>query len=77
MASKLSQMDEVLREVANTIDNTTLLVVMGDHGMTSSGEHGGDSSHEVNSFLFTYTKKERAWKQSHSQVNNIRKQVKF
>ncbi|XP_062517270.1 GPI ethanolamine phosphate transferase 3-like [Corticium candelabrum] len=55
MASKLSQMDEVLREVANTIDNTTLLVVMGDHGMTSSGEHGGDSSHEVNSFLFTYT----------------------
>ena len=30
----------------------TLLLVMGDHGMTDEGEHGGASRHEVTSALF-------------------------
>lgn len=30
----------------------TLLLVMGDHGMSDAGEHGGASSHEVDSALF-------------------------
>lgn len=31
---------------------------MGDHGMTRSGDHGGDSKDEVMAGLFIYTKKE-------------------
>ena len=32
-----------LRLVIDSIDNETLLVVIGDHGMTETGDHGGDS----------------------------------
>lgn len=39
------------------IDEDTLLFVMGDHGMTSTGDHGGDSVDEVTSALFIYSKK--------------------
>ena len=30
---------------------------MGDHGMTISGDHGGDSKDEVMAALFVYSKK--------------------
>ena len=30
---------------------------MGDHGMTISGDHGGDSKDEVMAGLFVYSKK--------------------
>nr|GFD55283.1 GPI ethanolamine phosphate transferase 3 isoform X1 [Tanacetum cinerariifolium] len=33
MHEKLKQMDSVLRRVIDNLDNETLLVVMGDHGM--------------------------------------------
>ena len=29
-----------------------LLVVIGDHGMTSTGDHGGDSEDETNAGVF-------------------------
>lgn len=61
MASKLSQMDRVLRQVVDMLDNSTLLVVMGDHGMTPSGDHGGDSVDEMNAVLFAYSKQQRLW----------------
>lgn len=34
------------------IDKDSLLVVFGDHGMTMSGDHGGDSDEEVDAGLF-------------------------
>jgi len=40
----------------SAISDDTLLLVMGDHGMTRSGDHGGDSPDEVNSALFVYSK---------------------
>lgn len=36
--------------------NDTLLLVAGDHGMTETGDHGGDSQREVNAALFVYSK---------------------
>ena len=39
------------------MDNDTVLFVMGDHGMTRSGDHGGDSKDEVMAGLFAYSKK--------------------
>ncbi|KAI5436695.1 hypothetical protein KIW84_022992 [Lathyrus oleraceus] len=56
MASKLSEMDEVVKMIhTNILQNQandqgqTLLVVVSDHGMTESGNHGGSSYEETDS----------------------------
>lgn len=56
MAAKLSQMNEVLQKVIAVIDDKTLLVVMGDHGMDTKGDHGGESDDEVEAVLWMYSK---------------------
>ncbi|XP_072849164.2 GPI ethanolamine phosphate transferase 3, catalytic subunit isoform X4 [Pogona vitticeps] len=56
MAKKLSQMDAMLRSLVDHLANDTLLLVAGDHGMTGTGDHGGDSEEEVNAALFVYSK---------------------
>ncbi|KAL4609488.1 GPI ethanolamine phosphate transferase 3 [Arapaima gigas] len=55
MADKLTQMDRVIRSVIERLQNDTLLVVMGDHGMTDSGDHGGESLKETDAALFFYS----------------------
>lgn len=57
MAAKLDEMDQVIRRVMDAIDDNTLLVVMGDHGMDSKGDHGGESDDEVEAALWMYSKK--------------------
>ncbi|EPQ61924.1 Bgt-5314 [Blumeria graminis f. sp. tritici] len=57
MASKLHQMDAILRNVTSVIDDKTLLVVMGDHGMDEKGDHGGESDDEIQAALWMYSKK--------------------
>ncbi|CZT05873.1 probable GPI ethanolamine phosphate transferase 3 [Rhynchosporium agropyri] len=57
MTAKLQQMDGVLREVVQKLDDDTLLVVMGDHGMDGKGDHGGESDDEVQAALWMYSKK--------------------
>ena len=56
MAAKLDQLNGVLQEVMNAMDNATLLIVMGDHGMTPGGNHGGASDDETRAALFLYSK---------------------
>ena len=56
MTTKLQQMDAVLREVVELLDDETLLVVMGDHGMNQQGDHGGDSELETSAALWIYSK---------------------
>ncbi|XP_013378488.1 PREDICTED: GPI ethanolamine phosphate transferase 3 isoform X3 [Chinchilla lanigera] len=55
MAKKLSQMDQVIQGLVARLENDTLLVVAGDHGMTVNGDHGGDSELEVSAALFLYS----------------------
>ncbi|MCJ1285560.1 mannose-ethanolamine phosphotransferase gpi13 [Xylographa opegraphella] len=57
MAAKLSQMDAILRQLVEVLDDQTLLVVMGDHGMDAKGDHGGESDDEVEAALWMYSKK--------------------
>ncbi|KAK0370253.1 GPI ethanolamine phosphate transferase [Colletotrichum limetticola] len=57
MTAKLQQMDIFIRDLAAQIDDNTLLVVMGDHGMDSKGDHGGESDDEVEAALWMYSKR--------------------
>ncbi|KAJ9154765.1 GPI ethanolamine phosphate transferase 3 [Pleurostoma richardsiae] len=55
MREKLQQMDRFIRDLAETIDDDTLLIVMGDHGMDSKGDHGGESDDEIEAALWMYS----------------------
>ena len=57
MREKLKQMDEVIQGLMDLLDPGTLLVVMGDHGMDTKGDHGGESDEEVEAALWMYSKK--------------------
>jgi GPI ethanolamine phosphate transferase 3 subunit O len=57
MNDKLKQMDSVITQLVQHIDEDTLLVVMGDHGMDPKGDHGGDSPGEVEAALWMYSKR--------------------
>ena len=54
---KLQEMDAVIRNIIDKLDQNTLLVVMGDHGMDIKGDHGGESDDEVEAALWMYSKK--------------------
>ncbi|BCS01147.1 mannose-ethanolamine phosphotransferase gpi13 [Aspergillus luchuensis] len=58
MREKLVQMDGVIREVMERVDDETLLVVMGDHGMDENGNHGGEAADEVRAALWLYSTRE-------------------
>ncbi|CAK8537153.1 unnamed protein product [Lathyrus sativus] len=67
MASKLSEMDEVVKMIhTNILQNQandqgqTLLVVVSDHGMTESGNHGGSSYEETDSLALLIGPKNHA-----------------
>jgi phosphatidylinositol glycan class O len=56
MTAKLNQMDETIRKMIDQLDDSTLLVVMGDHGMDVKGDHGGESDDEIQAALWMYSK---------------------
>ena len=55
MSRKLEEMNTVITDVIQSLPADTVLFVFGDHGMTSSGDHGGDSDSEVTAGLFVYS----------------------
>lgn len=57
MTAKLQQMDRFVKRLAESVADDTLLVVMGDHGMDSKGDHGGESDDEVEAALWMYSKR--------------------
>jgi|EP01047_Picozoa_sp_COSAG01_P069637 hypothetical protein len=48
-------MNEELRKLLETVDEHTVVFAMGDHGMTTGGDHGGETSLEVDAALFAYS----------------------
>lgn len=59
MDRKIVEIDASLRGISTTLskrakstNTTTMLLVLGDHGMTNSGDHGGDAPQETDTFLF-------------------------
>lgn len=62
MTRKLLQMDQVLENLMNELDKNhpdTLLLVLGDHGMTEDGNHGGASSEERSAAFFAYSPRKK------------------
>ncbi|KAF2878340.1 hypothetical protein BDV95DRAFT_673607 [Massariosphaeria phaeospora] len=59
MTAKLNQMNDIIRDMIDQLDDTTLLVVMGDHGMDAKGDHGGESDDEIQAALWMYSKQKR------------------
>jgi GPI ethanolamine phosphate transferase 3 subunit O len=57
MAAKLQQMDGVVRRLIDSVDESTVLVVLGDHGMDTKGDHGGESDDEIQAALWMFSRK--------------------
>ena len=55
MPVKLDEMNSFIDKIVQRMSRESLLLVMGDHGMTRSGDHGGDSPDEVTAGLFAYS----------------------
>ncbi|SCV68155.1 BQ2448_276 [Microbotryum intermedium] len=53
---KLREAQALLAQIVEHLEHDTLLVVLGDHGMTDGGDHGGDSREEVDAALWVYSK---------------------
>jgi GPI ethanolamine phosphate transferase 3 subunit O len=56
MKLKLGQMNDVLTRVVELLDDETILMVLGDHGMDRSGDHGGDGELETSAGVWIYSK---------------------
>ena len=56
MKVKLEEMQLLLSNITEAVDDDTLVVVLGDHGMDERGDHGGDAELEVGAGLWIYSK---------------------
>ncbi|XP_049877323.1 GPI ethanolamine phosphate transferase 3 isoform X2 [Pectinophora gossypiella] len=54
MARKLNETNNRLQKILKILPPDVLLYVVGDHGMTDSGDHGGESRAERTAGLFAY-----------------------
>lgn len=71
MSKKLKQMNDILAKVVDFMDNNTLLLVMGDHGMTENGDHGGDLPLETDAALFMFSKKKLIFAEPPESVSQV------
>ncbi|EFN71185.1 GPI ethanolamine phosphate transferase 3 [Camponotus floridanus] len=55
MARKLNDTNTLIKEIVASLEKDMMLFVVGDHGMTETGDHGGDSLNEVEAALFVYS----------------------
>jgi ethanolaminephosphotransferase len=62
IVNKMNEMDNVIKQLWESMDNDTLLVVCSDHGMTNTGNHGGASYLETSSVLTFLTKRFHEYK---------------
>ncbi|VDK87918.1 unnamed protein product, partial [Litomosoides sigmodontis] len=71
MPKKLKEMNKILAEVVDVLDNDTLLLVMGDHGMTENGDHGGDEPLETDAALFMFAKNKLVFAEPPESVSQV------
>lgn len=49
-------MEAIINKMIDSMDNETIFLAYGDHGMTDGGNHGGNSEEELRTVLFAYSK---------------------
>ncbi|ORX95060.1 hypothetical protein K493DRAFT_315198 [Basidiobolus meristosporus CBS 931.73] len=69
MGQKLTQMNQMIATTLEQIDDETIVLIMGDHGMDAKGDHGGDSPLEVESTLFVHFKNAEGQRQLLNEVH--------
>lgn len=57
MQHKLNSYNEFFAQTINALDDDTLLLIFGDHGMTERGDHGGATDDERLAALFAYSRR--------------------
>jgi len=55
MTRKLNDTNTLLKQIIASLEKDMMLFVIGDHGMTETGDHGGDSSNEIEAAMFVYS----------------------
>jgi hypothetical protein len=73
LAAKLDEMNLMLKRLVQYVDQDTLLVLLGDHGMSVEGDHGGESEEEVMSGLLLHSKRPLTMLQSSGKPGNVDK----
>ncbi|CAD8052673.1 unnamed protein product [Paramecium primaurelia] len=68
--NKQQQYSDLLYKIYNQMDNNTILFVVGDHGMSQDGNHGGDSPYEISSTIYAINKQYKFNKNLFDQVIN-------
>jgi len=53
---KLIDTSEIINTIVDRMDRHTTLIILGDHGMTNNGDHGGASEAELRTILFAHQK---------------------
>jgi len=56
IGEQLTLNDDLAAEIINTMDNNTVLFILGDHGMRADGGHGGSSDDETGTVIAAYYK---------------------
>lgn len=57
MGLKQAELDGIINDLYNKSDENTLMLVLGDHGMTDSGNHGGSTDSETHAGMCFISKK--------------------
>ena len=57
MSAKQEELDIIINNIYESLDEDSLLLVLGDHGMTDSGNHGGSTNSETNAAMCFLSKK--------------------
>ncbi|KAM3184434.1 hypothetical protein ACTXT7_008363 [Hymenolepis weldensis] len=55
MDRKLGELDDFLSRLLPKLRTSDVLIAFGDHGMTATGDHGGESDAEVDAAFFAYS----------------------
>ena len=53
--SQVLYLSRTCRSVLTSLDEDTIVFVLGDHGMTSTGDHGGETELETDAALLIYS----------------------
>ncbi|XP_043474221.1 GPI ethanolamine phosphate transferase 3 [Leptopilina heterotoma] len=56
MTRKLNETNDLIKRIVENLEEDSILMVIGDHGMTETGDHGGSSSSEIDAAMFVYSK---------------------